>query len=483
MQGLFGQVNRLRPSHWAFIGSLVLSWIAVHFEVTVSKDAAFYLDAAQTFNEQGVAATLAKFNWPWFPILIGVTHSVTGVSLEAIGYLWCALFMAGTCALLVDAVTRRVPGVGGWACLVVLAMPAFNGFRGEILREFGFWFFSTLALWLALRWEERGGWLGGILISAAVAMAALFRLEAILLMGALFLWRLPGLRSAAGLRSMLQLVLMPMLLGGAVLGGLLATDRLPLERAQYYLALLDPRVMFHNFSAIAEQLGSEVLPKYSADDAGKILFFGFLATSVLMFIRLLGPFGVPFLFRDGWRSLRPYLKSFSPFAWAGGLYFIVLMVFYVQQFFINSRYTSFLNLLAVPLAILAMAELARRFPRGIKVLASVAVVVMLANVISLSAKKTHYVEAGHWLAQNLQRSDTIYYEDPRIRYYAGWGYHTPGMSREEAMSDEHVAEFRYYAIEVKADEPWLKPWLDKHGRRILADFKNAKGATVLVIGK
>lgn len=482
MQRIIEQVKRLRPAHWAFFGSLLLSWVAVHFEVTVAKDAALYLDAAQTFNEQGLRETLAKFNWPWFPILIGATHQFTGLPLEATGYLWCALLMAGTCALLVDAVSSRIPGSGGWACLVVLAMPAYNEFRGDILREFGFWFFSTLALWLALRWHERGGWAGGLLIAVVVGLGAFFRLEALMLMGALFLWLVTGLNTAEGRLRMLQLVLIPGLAMLGLLVGLYATDRLPLERFQYYLTLLNPLTLFANFQSAAQQVGN-VLAKYSSDDAGKILLFGFFASTVLTFLKLLGPFSVPFLFRDGWRSLRGYLSGFGVFACAWLLYFAVLMVFYVQQLFINGRYASFLNLLAVPLLVPALMALSRRFPRAIKGLVAVALLVMLANVISLSAKKTHYVEAGHWLAVNAERTDKLYQDDPRIGYYAGWGYQVQQMSRVDAISDAHVGEFRYFLIEEKADEPWVQEWLQRNNLKVLAQFTNGKRATVLVIGR
>ncbi|WAG78630.1 hypothetical protein LMK08_25320 [Metapseudomonas furukawaii] len=482
MQGLIERARRVRPAYWAFAGSLLLSWIAVHFEATIAKDAALYLDAARVFNEQGFGATLAKFNWPWFSILIGVSQQLTGLSLESLGYLLCAMMMAGTCALMVDAVASRTPGGGAWACLLVLAMPAYNTFRGDILREYGFWFFSTLALWLALRWHARGGWLGGLLIAVVVATAAVFRLEAVMLMAALFLWLVPGLVAAQGRLRMLQLVLAPSLALLALLAILYANERLPLGRFEYYLALLDPRRLFANFNNATHQLGA-ILAKYSSDDASAILLFGFFATTVLTFVKLLGPFSVPFFFRDCRRAVREHMAQYAPFAWAWVLYFGVLMVFFVQQLFINSRYASFLNLLAVPLLAPALMALARRFPRAIKGFVVVAVLVMMANVISLSAKKTHYVEAGHWLATNAQRTEQIYQDDPRIAYYAGWGYIAPDKSREAAMSDKHVGSYRYFLLEEKAEDPNVQEWLQRHQLKILAQFANRKRATVLVIGR
>lgn len=483
MQGLVLGLKRLAPAHWAFLVSLLLSAVAVHFAGTVAKDAAFYLDVAQTFIDQGLTASFARFNWPWFSMLLGTTHVLTGIPLETAAYLWCALFMAGACALLVDLVTRRLPGAGYWACLVVLAMPAFNQYRGDILREFGFWFFCVLALWLALRWEERAGWGTAALIQLSVLLAALFRLEAVVLMPALVLWQLPALGSRAGRLRLAQLVLVPSLLAVVALPVLLSAGNLPLARVTYYLQLIDPRVLLASFNSLADRFGSTLLLKYSADDAGKILFFGFLASALWMFVRLLGPFAVPLLFRDGRAAIRASLGAFRPFAWTALLYFVVLMFFFVQQQFINSRYTSFLDLLVVPFAAAALMAVCRRFPRSGKVLQGVIVLVMLANVISLSAKKTHYIEAGHWVAEHLPRDAAIYADDPRILYYAGWGYSASELTRDEAMDARHVSQFSYYLIEAKPDDLWLQQWLSSRGHKVLAQFANAKGATVLVIGE
>lgn len=213
MHAIFTWFGRLSPVGVAFFGSLLLSVIAVLGVVTIGKDAAFYIDIAQRVNADGVQAAILAFDWPWFPILLAWSHSLLGLPYEQAAYLWCALLMAGACALLVDALGRALPGSGLWMPLLVLALPALNSFRNDILREQGFWFFSVLALWLALNWAERGGWLRAAAIHLAILGAALFRLEALMLFGALALWRLPDLFSYSGWNRLLQIAALP-LLGG-----------------------------------------------------------------------------------------------------------------------------------------------------------------------------------------------------------------------------------------------------------------------------
>lgn len=480
MQGFMLQLKRLSAAQWTFVISLLLSGLAVHFQPVIGKDAAFYLDISQHFLDQGLASAFGRFDWPWFPVLIGVSHAVTGIGLETAAFLWCALFMAGACALMVGIVVRRLPGSGFWACVVVLAMPAFNAFRGEILREFGFWFFSVLTLWCALRWRDRGGWLGALGIQGSIGLAALFRFEAVLLMPALVLWLAPGLRTREGWGRMTQLVLLP--LCAAIVVALLLGSVLHLDRIENFLSMVDPQQVFSKFNAVSDRLGSTVLMKYSADDAGKILVFGMLGVTLLMFAKLLGPFVIPFLTRTGWRGARAGLGSFDLFAWTWLCYLLVLMFFFVQQLFINSRYASFLDWLAVPLVVAGVYTFAQRFPRAGKALAAVAVLMMLANVISLSAKKTHYIDAGHWVAEHVDPGASIYYSDPRIGYYAGRGYELKEFEQEAVLEGAGAGKFAYLVIEARPDEPWLEQWLSANGKSVLAQFSNAKRQSVLVLG-
>jgi len=474
------------PAGLAFFASLVLSFIAIQFEVTLGRDAAFYLDTVKSFNSQGLQGLFNQFNWPWFLLLIAVSHSLTGLAVETLAYLWVSLFMATTCALLVDMLVRRIPGSSGWALLVVLAMPAFNQFRGDIIREHGFWCFSMLALWLALRWDERGGWKLAVLMQLSVVLAALFRLEAVLLMPVLVLWRILQVRSQDGWLRLAQIIWLPIVMAIAGLFALQILDNKYLGRVNYYLYTINPKNLFAQFTQVSENFAS-MLAKWSADDAAAILFFGFLVYIFGIFIRLFGPFALPFLFPSSFSGYRLYWQRFQPFVLAFMFYFLVLMIYSFHHLFMNGRYTSYLNLLAVPAATLALMNLAERFPRAVKLLVIIGIGVMMTNVISLTPKKTHYIEAASWIKQNElpdEASKTFYFEDGRIAYYAGWRYIFPyDQSAEQILNDKNFKQrFSYFVFEAKSDEPWLLAWFKQNpDYKILAQFSNGK-KTVLIIG-
>jgi len=483
MQGAFRLFQRISPVWLAFSVSLLLSLVAVLGAGTVGKDAAFYLDIARQTSEQGIGAAFDRFNWPWFVLLLAGTHKLLGLPLELAANLWCSLFMAGTCALMVDVVRRVAPQAVWWAVLVVLAMPAFNQFRDDILREFGFWFFSGLALWLALLWQASRSWTKAVGLLVSVMAAALFRLEAVLLLPALVLWQLPALLQSSQRSGALQLYVLLVLLAGLFALGLLAAVQFfgfPVYRFLYYASLLNPQHLLESFSIIAEQFGDSLTNKYSRDEAGQIVFFGLLAALLIKFVQLLGPFALLLLDRSSWVRVGSLALSFPLFGWAALLYSVVMLLFFIHEQFINSRYLSFLNLLVVPFVALLMTAFAQRRPRLARALMILALLVMIGNVVSLGAKKTHYIDAGKWLSEHAPAQAHIYYDDGRIAYYAGRGY-PANPPLQLALDDPE--QFDFLLIEADGKEPWLVDWLDRHNRRVLARFANGKGNVVLIIGE
>jgi hypothetical protein len=421
------------------------------------------------------------FNWPWFSLLLAVTHRLSGVPLELAAYLWCAFLLAGTCALLVSITQRHVAGGGYWACLVVLSMPAFNHLRGDIIREFGFWFFSVLALWRMLSWLERGGWLQATLVQLAVAVAALFRIEAVFLFPVFALCVLGDLKTRQGWLRLFQITSFS--LAGIVTVGLLALSGHALyqPRVNYVVSLIDPRVFLARFNLMAAKFAEVALEKYSADEARQIVFFGLLLTLTTKFFALCGPLALPFLYRPAWHAVTNYWRQFRPLAWAWLLYFCILLIFFVGERFINSRYVSFLNWLAVPVLTMALIAFARRFPRLGKMVIILALLVMLNNIVSFSPKKTHYLEAATWISQHTSPADPIFYEDSRLAYYAGRGY--PSMpTRTEAMSAAHAPNFRYFVFTVKPGDTTLELWTTQQHKQVLNQFANRKGERVVVVG-
>jgi len=312
-------------------------------------------------------------------------------------------------------------------------------------------------------------------------------------MPALVLWRILQVRNQDGWLRLAQISWLPIVVAVAGLFVLQILDNQYLDRLNNYLYKINPKNLLAQFTQLSDNFSS-MLHKWIADDAAAILFFGFLIYIFGIFIRLLGPFALPFLSPSSFLRYRIYWQRFQPFALAFILYFLTLMVYFFYNLFMNGRYTSYLNLLAVPVATLALMNVAERFPRAVKLLVVISIGVMIANVISLSPKKTHYIEAASWIKQNElpdEASKTFYFEDIRIAYYAGWSYafledqseKLYAQSAEQILNDENAKQhFSYFVFEENPNTPWLVAWFNQHpSYKILAQFSNGK-KTLLIIG-
>lgn len=481
--GGLSEVIVKKPVTVTFFVSLFLSLWATMTAVTVGKDGALYLDTSLTFIEYGWEAAYQQFNWPWFSIFLGFLHQLTHIPLELLAYGVCALFMAGACALIVKIVAYKAPGMEWWACLVVLAVPAFNGFRGEILREFGYWFFCILALTLCVSWDERRGWIRAGAIYISVIAAALFRFEALFLVLTVYAWQLFSIRGWRDFRRA------SWLLGYPFFGLLLAlvlyfsiAEAANISRIQSFLMLLHPGALFESFQQMASQFADSMAYKHSRDEAGQIVFFGIIGTLMLEFLKSLGPFAILFMNKCFPRYIRGAWELFKPFGWACFFYFVVLMLFFWQKQYVNGRYASMLAWLAVPFIAALTMRFAQHYPKLGRVLVALGLLLMLANVVSLSPKKTHYKEAAFWVEQHVEATAQVYFEDSRMAYYAGWK--VPRSTYPVAYALTRAAhQFDYFVLTSAADDPRLRDFISRESVKEIMSFQNGAGEIVTVFAR
>lgn len=475
--------DTLGPVRAAFLGSLLLSLVALVRGDLVNRDGVIYLDAARTLLEQGPAA-IGQLNpvWMAFSSLVAGIAAITGLSPENAAHALNALLLAGSCGLLVAITRRRLPEAAWAACLVALAMPAYNGYRDMVLREFGFWFFCLLALWLAMRWEESPRWREAIACQAALALAACFRLEAIAFYPALMLWQLFSAPAGRRLRLAFMIGGIPFalsLLGAACV----AAGILPLPgRLAYYLEAASPAHKLQAIHDAAQRMSESVLKhKYSREEAGYILLFGLLTIIPVKFVKLAGVFVVPLAYPLLTQPLRAFLARWQPLAWLFLVHAVVLTFFVTYEFFLVGRYVALLNLLAVPVAAAGLSLLWQRFPRWRVLVAALALLTLAANVISLSPPKTHIVDAGRWLGAHAREPARVGADNVRIVYYAGWKngdavvQDLPGLAKALAEGRLDLV-----AIEAARKDTEAEGWLGANGLIPLQRFTNKEGRSVIV---
>lgn len=466
-------LSSLGPVRTAFLGSLLLSFIALQ-KGTLNRDGMLYVETARIFIEQGFHAAMANFNWPFLSLLMAWLSLPTGLDLETSGHLLNALFMAGACALLVACARRGFPEATWHVCLAVLALPGLNGYRDELLREYGSWFFIMLTIWLAQHWSDAPRWPLAIASQLALCIAALFRPEALALFLALICWQWFMAPAGERLRRLAMIGSFPIFgfvaLFALLAGGEFNLGRLPGDFGRFFLT---------NFSKHAVAIAG-VLPEYGQPQASFILFFGSLAIVPVKFAGKLGVFVVPLLLAFGNRAARDVLARAGPFAWAFLLHFLVLCVFVLEAQFLAGRYVGLLLLFSTPVTGYGLLRMCQRFPRWQTATWAVVALVLVANVVSIGSPKQHYKEAGAWLAANAVESPRIYVESARAAFYAGWRYSGTAPDRPRLEDGLARGEYDLVVLEVSRNEPDIDPWLSRFRLRRVATFVHFNGDAVII---
>ncbi|MDR0380201.1 MAG: glycosyltransferase family 39 protein [Candidatus Accumulibacter sp.] len=420
---------------------------------------------------------LKRFNWPWYPLLIGSISRLSGFSSEMIARLSCEFMTAIACLLSVDIVRKKRPDLSAWAVLVVLSIPAFNEYRGEILRENGFWCFSMLALWSMYSFENAHRVFRLLFACVSIAIAAAFRLEAVYIFIVLVIVEFSRIQGRALKITAISgtLVLMAIILFWS-----LRHDLLPAGRVTSFVSRIDPKKMFVDFLDFARYAALR-LPKFSFKDAELILFIGFCGYLVGKIISALGIFSLPWVL--SWRSPKKIQAlAGDPLSIAAIGYVGILLIFLIDSLFVSGRYVSFLGFLLLPWLSAGVQHVARRWPKTFLPIIALSIVLAIANSISLSGQKTFTRDIGRWISDNLSKEDRIYFEDTRMRYYAQRDplYKKEVQSRAVALAIEGDEAYEYFALDLGCQpDAWIR-LLRAEGLRPVVSFSNDRGCAAAV---
>lgn len=464
------------PVRLTFLISVVLSFLAISDALTISKDGAFYIDIAQSISKNGLSVSFDRFDWPWYSILIAGVHNLTKIDHELIAYFFTVIFMAGTCSLVVSMVKNKTPEAVYWAVLLVLSIPVFNSFRAEIIRETGFWFFAVLAVWLALL-ERKTTLINSVFIFISIIFAGLFRLEALFLVSAVLISFLANKSVLGGCKEYIE-ILKYFCVGCLIFLGLffvaLAGNIFEQPRIARSLDLINPYHIYDSFIFVSNEFSRIVFLKWSHSDAAVIVFFGFLAALVLRIISYAGIVSFILLDAAGRKALADGARIYQFNFIAVCLYFMILFIFFFQVKFVNSRYSSLLLILSVPILAFAVHKIRSKWPRLANLFIFFSLLLMFFNVISTSVKKTHYIDAAQWIKENTIAADKIYYDDSRVAYYAGRGYPDMPLVNDFMKDKNQIKKYDYFVIESNVNDKDFLQWVDDNNLIVMAEKSNTK---------
>lgn len=466
--------------------SVALSLLANILDPWVNNDGSLYLRMAQDFA--GLDAGEVSYEQPFYAWLIHLVAGVTGLAFKHAAWGINALLNGVLCVYFIRLCVYLRPGRDSAliAAAVLLLYPPLNEYRAFIVRDFGLWALSVAGLYHFVRaWENNA--LGAYTAAAvAFAGAALFRVEAALLL-VLPVWFGAG---ALGMSWKSRLALLPL---GLALAALLYLVPAVSAVVDNYVARL--AFSWHGYEALAELYADRVMHGFLEEYA----LWGLWVSLVTIFLTaMVAKLHFVYLIALGWLLWRrrglPLPQRLPPvllfFLWAS----LFTLVYFLFVRVLQGRH--FILLLLPWLLVLALALVERLQQRGLTLgtlgrrralwWGLLAALLFVDGFISFGADESHLRQVAAWSRQHLQSGQRVLVNAPSV------AYEIPGR---KTWSDINVLQERPDAFERYLDDYdtvvleasrkggyWQETidGLESKGWRVRR-FKNNKGDIIAIV--
>lgn len=475
---------------WAAGLVLLAAALGVLNGEVINRDGVLYIHTAQAFLDGGLKAAMQVYNWPAYSILFALISDWTGLSLEAAAHWLNTLLML----LLVDAFIRLSRVLLGensrpWiAALVVLSFPPFDH-RLEIYRDWGYLAFSLSAIVPFLKF-----WMGNRTLSwdamswqLCMLAALLFRIEAVALialvpLGLLFQSR-PWPQLVKRLLGANTIILLVFGLGIVAV----AMGKVPIGKLADFALYMDPDRVFGEFSRAAEQMGAQVLNKYSDDFAPLILGGGIVTLVGWMLLDNMGGFMVLLTGVGLYRYHLPEAVVYRPVYWMLAIVVATLSLFLSIRLIPPSRYALLGSLLLLTLTVYAVTVFADKRHsqrRAVRywwwfVVAGL-VIGNLANLSFHEDYKSYLREGGRWLAHNIDPQTKVVTNDFIIDYYAQRPHGEKIDSLAKLEKALHKGKPPFY-VALKTNDKDREKVMALLGRKPMKEFHSGHAKEAMLI--
>jgi len=178
-------ITRIR--FFTAFASLLLSLQAVYFDDIINRDGIMYLQMSEAYLSGGLAAAKAIYDWPVFSILIAWLHQFTTLPLESCGFILNSFFfiVLTDALVLISSLLIKSRQQLTIAAALILCFVPINEYRDFILRDPGYWAFSSIALYHFMQFTKNPNYFSATLWQVFIVTAVLFRIEGSVLLLAL----------------------------------------------------------------------------------------------------------------------------------------------------------------------------------------------------------------------------------------------------------------------------------------------------------
>ena len=465
--------------------SVILTAITIYHYPLFNPDGMLYLELAKRYPYAGFMSIFHVYHWPFYSMMLSWGSRLFHLSLLHTVYLSNVVFSTLTVFIFIFII-KELEGSDRFfwlAAFVILIFHTFNSYRGDILREHGYWLFYLVSVWFLLRFIQQLRWRYAMGWSLSMMMAALFRVEGLifLLAAPFFCIFLSMFSVKSRILAILKLNLLT-ITGGVGFGMLLFSlhKSFPdIENIPNISSLLDYSV--HLSQVVAARVSAMqqyVLPSLGEKNALEIFLFGWMASYCVHVINALS-LGYTICVFYAMKYMRTIRLSFSKqlvLFWYLLINVMMTLLYYWKFVYLSGRYMVALALILlcyVPFGLYVLYQRWRATERKFswaKLFFVLTVFLMfnmaVATVYRFGPSKRYIYNAGVWLHDNTTPSTRIYTNEGRLAFFAeresgGWDSEKKGSLNMDYLAEAPWKGYDYAALVLSYMPPGGQEQLEK----------------------
>jgi hypothetical protein len=426
-----------------FLGSLILSALAVALDPVINNDAIWYLSVAKLFAQGEYSHAIRAdvfYEWPFYAFTIGSLSCITGLPVDTAAYILNALFIAiavTTFVAIAYELGHKDRRITLLAAMVFLLLPALNDYRSFVIRDFGYLACYAIGLYALLKYANTNHYRYALIWGIVMIFAVLFRSEGVvfLLLAPfyLLLQGVPFSRTNWQMYLKSNSVLLLALLIAGVVAGYVALAYEDVQLSGLIVKHVDKALLV--FTSANELLGQYADKLRAAllfhHGSGTLKFIALIIVLAILISEFIMSLTVPYFvlwlvaLRNRWFAALPTgFGLWKTFVW---LNIALLSVFVFASLFLVTRYTlAFLLTFMLSMPFFLMYFYSEIWKQKINSLGRAGIVFLcvlfvynvLDSFVSTGASRDYQKQAGLWLKQQMQPGDRLFSSVTTVAYYA-----------------------------------------------------------------